>query len=237
MPGREEAASSKIYLAITRRCRRSDLQDEASAALAELAARHPVVEAFCKLRSQHPIGNDRVESLASDVEVYTVQSGETVGATWYQAEGEQTVWLLAVAPVGSNPRDYFGALDADGELLPSEQDLAKVIADRLGAAAPAVLVELSLLFGTAQEADGAERAFSLSDGTNAKLMVSCEEGEVVEVVATFSERRPSLVPHSFLLGAILPEVPEEGWQRLRRLPHRALEPGERAFRYRAKRRS
>lgn len=236
MPGTQQAGADATRLHVTRRCCRSDLGERSYTDVTALASRHAIVDEFRRVRLSDPITGARVESLTSDLEVCTVETEEAVAATWHERPRGR-VWLLAVAPAGTSAHDYFRSLDDVGELFPSEQDVVNaVLAELPPDTAPAVLLELGFLLRMAVEANGKERAYQLSDGTTAKLVVRCEARKVVEVHAAFSTWRPTPMPAGFLLPPLVPGAANEEWQRVKRMPHRALAKGEIGFRYRAKQR-
>jgi hypothetical protein len=218
-------------LRLTARCRRDDLVEDGAAGLDELAARHDVVRHFLELRRDHPGGDEPVDSLPADLEVYALRRTEKVGATWHDVT-QHIVWLLALTGAEADSFAYFASLHASSALMPSNEDYEDVTTDQITRLAPAVIVELRGLLSMAQDANGSERAYVLIDGTIARLVVQCQGEEITEVWIALRPRRETPMRPGHLLGALMPEASEDHWDQVRRLPHRKLEADERAFRYR-----
>jgi hypothetical protein len=122
-------------LAATCRCLSEDLgysHEECDRPSDELRP-HPVLADFLAKRRGNPIGQEVIQELAPKVIAYSLHAGRWRGATWHH-EALAVVWLLAAAiHRADSARDaypYFARLQRDGRLLPTREDIARVIRQR-----------------------------------------------------------------------------------------------------------
>lgn len=102
--------------------------------MVELIERHQVLADFVKKRMQSPIGSETIRSLQrKKLIAYSLHSGRYRAATWYH-EKPGIVWLLGArwheegSPVDAYP--YFEALLLAGRLLPTREDVERVVTRR-----------------------------------------------------------------------------------------------------------
>jgi len=100
----------------------------------ELIDRHQVIADFVKKRTESPIGGETIRSLQrKKLIAYSLLSGRYRAVTWYHAT-PGIVWLLAArwreegSPADAYP--YFEALLDAGRLLPTREDVERVIIRR-----------------------------------------------------------------------------------------------------------
>lgn len=103
--------------------------------ITELAGRHQVVTDFVRKRADTPIGTEPpIRSLLrKKVPAYSLHSGRYRAATWHH-EKAGIVWLLAVrwheqGSLDDSYRYFESPVDA-GRLLPTREDVARVVEGR-----------------------------------------------------------------------------------------------------------
>lgn len=119
-------------LAATCRCLTQDLNSppaECDEPIEDLVTRHVVIMAFVEQRSQTPVGQERIRSVASPP-CWSLHAGRFRAATWHDRASDM-VWLLAagIHREGSTDDAYrhFADLAASGCILPTADDVDRVL--------------------------------------------------------------------------------------------------------------
>ncbi|MGO9792898.1 MAG: hypothetical protein ACLP8S_26280 [Solirubrobacteraceae bacterium] len=198
-----------------------------------MAAAHTVVDKFRQLRSQKPIGHEKVLSI-SGIEIYSLHSSRYRGATWHDRD-YTAVWLLAYRIHREGHWDdayrYFALLHQNKRLLPDKDDYTRLLGDRTRRTLPDAIFQITSLVEFAKAEPGKELTVILGDGTRVALVVEVDVPPGDEpnwyhaaiVYITFSPARGMLkgtIPT--LVAAALPDAEWKEWEFADRLPHRQL---------------
>jgi hypothetical protein len=186
-------------LAATCRCLGEDLgfpPEECDRPLDELRS-HPVLADFMAKRQGTPIGQEVIQELAPKLIAYSLHAGRWRGATWHH-EALGVVWLLAAAiHRADSARDsypYFARLQRDGRLLPTREDIARVIHQRALTFAHSLVKDVPAI--RRQAVAHPDRVQDVVLGGRVQLRVLYEPGEPAFLTVAVSSR---LLPGALLL--------------------------------------
>lgn len=204
-----------LLLRITIRCLVEDLgldRSDVSKSIRELD--HEVCQAFDAMRSQSPVGTEKLQPLTTDGEVYTLHAGRWRGATWHD-EAQNAVWLLGCGYHRSGERGdvypYLKDLDLKGELFPTVEDYEILFEQQDRTFAQALLEEVPPLIEQAQGHFGKEVVGLLAGRIRASLVAERED----EIDVLWLSVSMKLLPGEtdlpaewmpLLLAAFFPEV-------------------------------
>ncbi len=160
-----EATTDQAWtLGATCRCLMEDLTlgaEMCDVSLTDLADRPDapqVLVDFVKKRGAHPIGSETINALLPTLVAYSLHSGRYRAATWHH-ETTAIVWLLAVgwheAGSADDAYPYFARLLHDKRLLPTREDVERVVSRRRVTFERALLVEVPRLWQAARDDAGA----------------------------------------------------------------------------------
>lgn len=169
-------------LAATCRCLTEDLflaAADCERPITELTDRHQVIDAFIKKRTESPVGVETIQSLArKKVTAYSLHSGRYRAATWHH-EMPGIVWLLAAHWHEEGSRDdaypYFESLLDAGLLLPTRQDVERVVDSRRLSFERALIEQVSDLRHEAMSEPGVIREVVI--GGRIRIRVVYENGD------------------------------------------------------------
>jgi hypothetical protein len=225
-------------LAVTHRCIKDDLDANPDLSIGELAAEHPIVEKFRHLRSQSPIGQERVQALSGQ-EFFTLHAGRLRGATWHDRI-RNAVWLVGVAVHRENSFDdaykHFARLHRRDALLPDETDIDRLFEARNRQILPDALFQVESLLQLAKTSVSEEHTLILRDGTQVSIVVEADEALTersdwhleaiiyVGVIPSVTMASSDLLQAMF--ATLVPTVTWEAWEYNNALPKRPARPGE-----------
>lgn len=136
--------------AATCRCLTEDLgfpEADCDRPIAELTS-NKVVADFIAKRTDSPTGQEVIQSLAPRLIAYSLHSGRHRAATWFH-EDLGVVWLLASRLHREGSKDdaypYFARLLSAGRLLPTREDIARVVRSRSRTFAQALVEDVPQL--------------------------------------------------------------------------------------------
>lgn len=136
--------------AATCRCLTEDLgfsERDCERPIAELTS-NKVVANFIAKRTDSPIGQEVIQSLAPRLIAYSLHSGRHRAATWFH-EDLGIVWLLASRLHREGAKDdaypYFARLLSAGRLIPTRDDIARVVRSRSQTFAQALVEDVPKL--------------------------------------------------------------------------------------------
>ena len=217
-------------LRVTRRCLVEDLGAAEDATL-EAVSDLPIVRAFLRERRTKTKGTRRVEPLHSGRQVWVLTQGQRDrGGTWFEANRNIT-WLVASGYHESgSPNDFYPYckdLDKNGRLAPSKGDYESLLIDQDARFAARILIEAPILRKKAREAAG---EISAQIGGRFGVSVAIEVADdLQEMTVAFDLRSLEVAQH---IPAILAALEADGdWEHADRMPSRALEHYEAAFRH------
>lgn len=217
-------------LRITRRCLVEDLGAAEDATL-EAISDLPIVRAFLRERRTKIEGTRRIEPLRSGREVWVLTQGQRDrGGTWFERD-RNVIWLVASGHHESgSPDDFYPfckALDKNGRLAPSKSDYESLFIDQDARFAARILIEAPILRKNAREAGG---EVSAQIGGQFGVAVAIEVADdLQEMTVAFDLRSLGVAQY---IPAILAALEADGeWERADRMPSRALEHYEEAFRH------
>lgn len=217
-------------LRVTKRCFVEDLGAAESATL-ENVSDHPIVRAFLRERRNKTTGTRNVGQLSSGHEVWVLTQGQRHrGGTWFEA-GRGIVWLVAAGHHESgSPDDFFPyckELDKARRLAPSKSDYESLFLDQDARFAARILIDAPLLRKRAEKSDG---EVSGSIGGRYGVAVAIEVADdLQEMTVAFDLRSLGVQGH---IPAILAALEADAeWEYADRMPSRALEHYEQAFRH------
>jgi hypothetical protein len=228
-------------LAPTCRCLTEDLDllpADCERPVVELVGRHRVVADFNKKRTDNPIGTEPPigSLLRKKVPAYSLHSGRYRAATWHH-ERAGIVWLLAArwheqgSPDDAYP--YFESLLDAGRLLPTREDVARVVNSRRLTFERALVDRVPGIRSEALEQPGVVRDAVI--GGRIRVRVVYENGESgILWVAVVNRLIPGdmPVPSEWLvqvLAAFFPGVPLAEIEYTEELAGRASHPDEDCF--------
>ncbi|MEX2457997.1 MAG: hypothetical protein WD770_03315 [Actinomycetota bacterium] len=115
---------------------------------------HEVVRKFVAMRSQEPIGFEKIQPLTTLSDVYSLHAGRWRGATWHDRT-HGVVWLVGARLHRSGDSDdaypTFKALDAANELGPTEEDYRSLFDSRAETFVDEVMRVVPPLLGAARQ--------------------------------------------------------------------------------------
>lgn len=121
---------------------------------------HAICRAFEAKRSQSPIGVEKLQPITTDAEVYTLHAGRWRGATWYDVEENNAVWLLGCGSHRSGEKSdvypYLKELDSKGDLFPASEDYELLIEFQDTSFAQALIADVPDLMDEARARPGNE---------------------------------------------------------------------------------
>ena len=240
--GAQVPESPAADLRVTVRCCTEDLGADPDSTLGSLAAAHPMVEKFRAVRSQLPVGQERIQSIGS-IPVYSLHSGRDRGATLHD-RWNSAVWLLASrihrAGDASDAYLYFEQLHDSDRLLPVHEDYDRLFTERDRRIVASIVYQLRSLRVEARRKPEAEVSTVLADGTRVSAWVIVAHPEPAEGGPSIQEAWLVLQEQNLRVGwldiirsAFLPEEPPSSWEWTRELPWRKLASDEIAFRHRS----
>jgi hypothetical protein len=219
-------------LRITRRCLEDDLEYFGEAPFEDLA-KHEIVKALVKRRSDGPTDTREVSPLSSGKRVYRLAYGDRHrGATWYD-ERHGVVWLLAYAQHEFEDRGdafpYFKELDAEGRLLPGPADYEALLRERDDRLQSELGHDAERLIREAHEAPGREVVGILGGAVEVTITITVVEslGELYVAVQMAGVAKEHFV---LTLAALFKGRDIEEIETAEAMPNRALHPGELGFR-------
>lgn len=219
-------------LRITRRCLEDDLEYFGEVPFKDLA-RHEIIKALVKRRSDGPADTREITPLSCGKRVYRLAYGDRHrGATWYD-EQHGVVWLLAYARHEFEDRGdafpYFKELDAEGQLLPRPADYEALLRERDGRLQSEIDTDAKLILDEARENPGREVVGMLGGAVEVTVTVMVVEslGELYVAVQMEGLAKEHFV---IALAALFEGRNFEEIETANELPDRALQPGELAFR-------
>jgi hypothetical protein len=212
-------------LRITDRCMTEDLGCASGTPFEDLPD-DGAIRAFKKNRSETATGTRQVSPLTQGMEVWVLSAGAKLrGGTWYEPV-DSVIWLVAVGPHKSGqPNDFFPyckALDADGRLAPTIEDVTAMLLERDARIMEAIAIEGPLVLQHAREA-GHEVKVRIGHQPAAIGIEAAAELEAITVAFDAGSLDFDLVP--IILQAIQPGE----WDVADSMPSRALVLGEVAF--------
>jgi len=225
---------------VTCRCISEDLNDSPDCSLAELAGRHAVVDKFRSMRSQSPVGAERIVALTG-IEAFSLHTSRYRAATWHDRQFA-AVWLLAhrIHREGhaSDAYPYFVSLHANDRLLPLGHDYDRLYEARARRLLPDAIYQIRSAVEGARAEPNREISVMLNDGTQVIALVEADpplpEGQewykAAIIYISFSpakEMQPGWLPS--LVGGALPDVSWDEWELAHAFPHRPLRGDEVAF--------
>ncbi len=228
-------------LAVTCRCLIEDfgfLQADCLRPITELAARHQVIADFIKKRTDRPIGTEPpIRSLLQKkVPAYSLHSGRHRAATWHHDKAG-IVWLLAARwhEQGSSEDSYpyFERLLDTGRLLPTREDVIRVVESRQRTFERALIEQVPAIRSEALEQPG--EVHDAVIGGRVHVRAVYENGETgILSVAIANRLLPGLmqVPPEWLvqvLAAFFPDVPLAEIEYTDELVGKAVRPDEDCF--------
>lgn len=245
--GDKSAAPSEVPeapaadLRVTARCCIEDLDADPDATLGTLAAAHSVVDKFRALRSQSPVGQERIQSIAP-AHVYSLHAGRHRGATLHD-RWNAAVWLLASrihrAGDAGDSYAFFERLHQGGRLLPDTDDYERLFRERDKRIVPSIVYQMRSLAREARQSPETERWAVLADGTRVSAYVvvaypaPAEGGPAVqEAWLAVQEQNLRVGWLDIIRSAFLPEPPST-WQGTRDLPWRQIASDEIGFHHRS----
>ncbi len=180
-----EATTDQAWaLGATCRCLTEDLTlgaEVCAVSITELAARPAapqVLADFVKKRGAHPIGSETINALLPTLVAYSLHSGRYRAATWHH-EPAAIVWLLAVgwheAGSADDAYPYFARLLRDKRLLPTREDVERVVSRRQVTFERSLLTEVPRLRQAARDDAGAIQEGVI--GGRIRVRVGFERGD------------------------------------------------------------
>lgn len=203
----------KHLLEATCRCLREDLgfqEADCQRPLEELR-NHQVVADFLDKRRLSPVGQEVIRALAPKLIAYSLHSGRSRGATWFQ-EKAAVVWLLAAGlhreGSAEDAYEHFVRLQRAGRLLPTREDIARVVGRRARTFAASLLEEAPRLRSAALATRGDVQEGLL--GGRVRIRIVCEPSDpalLSVAVSTKLEPGEMALPPAWLvqvLAAVFP---------------------------------
>jgi len=229
-------------LGATCRCLTEDLtlgEESCALSLTELATRvdaHQVISDFVKKRGAHPIGSETINALLPTLVAYSLHSGRYRGATWHH-EAAAIVWLLAARWHEQGSADdaypYFERLLNDGRILPTREDVERVVNSRRLTFERALRTEPPRLRQAARD-----DACAIQEGViggRIRVRVGFEQGDPSLLYVAITQR---LLPGDLplpaewliqVLAAFFPGVPLEDVDYVEEIVEQDLRPDEVGF--------
>lgn len=217
-------------LRVTQRCLVEDLGGRKDSSLEDIS-KHPIVRAFLRERKSKTTGTRQVGQLSSGKEIWVLtQAQRHRGGTWFEARRD-IVWLVAAGHHESGSDDdffpYCRQLDKERRLVPSKDDYTALFLDQRERLAARILIEAPLLRKRARESDG-EVSGQIGGKFGVKVALEVAD-EIEEITAAFDLRTLEVARY---MPAILAALEADGeWEPADKMPSRALEHYESAFRH------
>lgn len=223
-------------LRVTRRCAVEDLNAGPDATVLELGQKHALVAKFRKMRSQHPLGVEKLRDVPSRLNIYNLHAGRQRGVTWYDEEYD-VVWLLAAGFHASGASDdayvHFVDLARAERLLPTVEDYEVVIRDHDARNVPLVLAQLSSLSRLAMSHPYAAHSLMLANDVRVTLRAEVvrDRGKVVAAELFLAIAVTNLQPGwlALIRRGVLPIRESEIWEYASDFPDRNYDPTELRF--------
>lgn len=201
-------------LRLTQRCLTEDLRQPATAP-ADAGAhvdRHPLIRAFVKERGQTTHGPDPLKcAWEVGAPVFTIHHGTSRGATWHHEE-VNVVWLLGIAD--AHDYDHLCDLAEDELLMPTAEDVDRLLADRAPSFAEALTEDVPALIEMARANAGHIVEGLVADTVPVRLLADRDGRAPLLTVAINERLRPDglrLPPRweARLAAAFFPDTPLE----------------------------
>ncbi len=214
---------------MTARCLDEDLNAAADADFDAVAGLE-IIKAFVKDRAEQATASKQVSPLACGHPVYRLAYGHDHRGATFHDDVEEVLWLLAYGRHRSGEDDDFfpacKALDADGRLMPTEDDYERMFNERGERFAAAVVHEAPVILSEARATDGEHRCTVGGElGVGLSIEVDEELGATAITVAFVADGFESMDQAKLLLAALSPGP----WEMIGRMPSRELEQGEVAY--------
>jgi hypothetical protein len=227
-------------LRVTRRCCTEDLGESGPGPTDELTARHPIVKKFAQVRSERPIGSEKIKSVITRADVYSLHLDRYRAATWYDRASE-VVWLLGygIHKAGDRADAYrrFAALDRQARLFPDADDYEAFIEERDARQVRVVLAQVGALVARARVEEGTSQSTMLSNGVRITVRVDLlrDDGDDVAIVEELhlavAVRNLEVGWLDVLRAAALPEYRAATWEFTKGFPDRGPATNELRFRH------
>ncbi|HXB16392.1 MAG TPA: hypothetical protein VNV44_11695 [Solirubrobacteraceae bacterium] len=216
-------------LRVTARCLDEDLNADPDSDFDAVAGLE-IVKAFVKDRETHATASKEVSPLTCGHPVYRLAYGNDHRGATLHDDVDEVVWLLAYGRHRSGePDDFFPAckaLDAEGRLMPTEQDYERMFDERGERFAAAVVHEAPVILSEARAADGEHRCTVGGElGIGLSIEVDEELDATAITVAFLVDGFETVEQAMLLLAALSPGR----WEMIGAMPSRELEPGEVAY--------
>lgn len=230
---------SEIHaLAATCRCLQEDLgftPTDCERPIEDLSS-HQVILSFIEKRRQSPIGQETIRELAPKLIAYSLHSGRYRCATWHHEELGM-VWLLAAAihrdDSAQDAYRYFAQLQRDRRILPTREDISRVVRARASTFATSLLEDIPRLRRTALAQPG--RIHDATIGGRVRIRFALESGDPAILTVAISER---LLPGTLalpprweiqLLAAFFPNASFEGLSYTGEISGQPISSGEHGY--------
>lgn len=188
-------------LSATCRSLREDLgfhADDCELPIEDLAT-NQFIASFIEKRRSSPVGQEIIQELAPRLIAYSLHVGRYRAATWHH-ETLAVVWLLAAAiHRDDSPRDayhYFAQLQRAGRILPSRDDIGRILRDRAASFARSLLEDIPRLRHEAQRHPNEVHEAII--GGRVRMRIAYEPGDPAFLTVAISER---LLPGALALPA------------------------------------
>jgi hypothetical protein len=211
-------------LRITERCLVDDLGLAPDASYADALARHKIVDAFSKKRSERTDNGKTVGPAAGDNTLYRLGHGHRHrGATWYDQDG-QVVWLCAYGRHESGADDdafpYFDELMRTGTMMPTTADRDAAAEDRAARLAAALPRTAQQLLEEARANPGTEVRGTVGSTAIGVVVVVVEKLEETHVAIVGATGRKEIYA---ILAAFFADAEFGEWSPASNLPARDLD--------------
>lgn len=217
---------SEWELRVTGRCLEDDLEQPSESDFDEFSGIE-IVKALVKDRFDRTHDTRQVSPLTCGKPIWVLSRGnDHRGGTWFDARN-RVVWLVAAGRHRSGaPGDFYPyckQLDADGVLLPTDDDYERLFRDRDRRFAHSIRIEGPLILKQARAAPGEHRV--MLGGTHG-ICIAIEYAEELEAI-TVAFRLDTL--EFDYVPIVLQAIQVGKWDPVGAMPSRALESVEYAF--------
>jgi hypothetical protein len=189
-----------------------------------------IVKAFVKDRATQATAAKEISPLTCGRPVYRLAYGHDHRGATLHDDVDEVLWLVAYGRHRSGQDDDFfpfcKGLDADGRLMPTEQDYERMFNERGERFAAAVVYEAPVILSEARAAEGEHRCTVGGElGVVVSIEVDAELDATAITIAFMADGFETMDHAKLLLAALSPGR----WDMIGAMPSRDLEPGEVAY--------